>query len=256
MPKHQRPESFRDFNTARRKKRKSEFTKFGLSDYNYVLRLLIPLIKPYKMKQKFFLSAIVLTLFAGTTWAQGVEQGKLLIGTSSHIINPMISSLINVPNNAGISIITSKFKSDSFEGDTQNTTAVNLSPTLGACISSEIVVGVDIMLGYFSSDGDAVTLFGAGPFARYYFSGGNVQPFAQINARAGRFSAGDDDEDKVNVLQFGLQGGAAFFVGDNVSIDLFAGFNRTRSAVKDAFDDARDVQNSFGLGAGISVFID
>lgn len=207
------------------------------------------------MKRTILFTIFALVFSLVSLRAQDLEQGTMLIGTSSNLINPFPVNLFGTPNNIGLSFISNKFKSDEFDGEAETATAFNFTPTLGTFVTDDVLGGVELMFAIMSNDGDNINAIAAGPFARYYFSGDNLRPFVGANVKAGRVSFGDGDESKTNLIQFGVHGGAAFFVSDQVAIDLFAGLNRSRTAPKQSENNAREIQTAFGLGVGFSVFL-
>jgi hypothetical protein len=206
--------------------------------------------------KKVFLSLIAMTLFTIALSAQGITTGTLMLGTSTSLSNPILSDIFTTPNNVGFAIVSSKFKSDNFDGDRDNSTIINIAPKVGTFMTEDLLVGAELIVAYLGTDSDDITALGAGPFVRYYFSPGNtIRPFGQLNAKATRVSVGDNDNEKANVLQFGLKAGAAFFIGEKVSIDATLGFDRARTTNLDAEDNARELQTAIGLGVGVSVFL-
>jgi outer membrane protein len=95
------------------------------------------------------------------------------------------------------------------------------------------------------------------PFARYYYGESKIKPFAEAAVGLGSYAFkfdGDKDKTGVFFLQFKL--GAAFFVNDNVSIDLGLGFSSYSEKDKEDNDiDRRDITSGIGFDVGISVIL-
>lgn len=192
----------------------------------------------------------------GFLYAQ-TESGTILLGTSSSIVGSNFSLLPESSNNAGISFGSTKFKSDSFEGESEGVTAFNLSPKVGIFVVDGGLLGFDLSFAYVKgeNDDDPITGISFGPFFRYYFSNANFRPFAQAQVGIGQVSFGPDDNDKTNLLNFGGGAGGSIFVSEKVAIDLMAAFNHQEAKDKDNSNNARSIANLFGLIVGVSVFL-
>lgn len=193
---------------------------------------------------------------AGFLYAQ-TESGTILLGTSSSIVGANFSLLPESANNAGISFGSTKFKSDSFESESEGVTAFNLAPKIGFFVVDGALIGFDLSFAYLKgeSDDDPITGISFGPFFRYYFSTANFRPFAQAQVGVGQISFGPDDNDKTNILTYGGGVGGSIFVGEKVAIDFMAAFNHQQAKEKDDSNNAKSIANLFGLVMGISVFL-
>jgi len=184
-----------------------------------------------------------------------LEKGSVMIGTTTDIAGTSVSFLTSAPNSVGVAFLSTKSKSDNHESETQKTTILNIKPNVGFFVADDFLIGAEVTFEYlkYKGDDEAITIFGFGPFVRYYFPLEKVSPFVQVSANFGQFSYGSDD--KMGVLEYGGAVGAAFFIGDKVSLDLFLGYNHNEFKEKDSSDNYKDIFNVFGFGVGLSVFL-
>lgn len=205
------------------------------------------------MKKAIFFAAFILIL-TGTVSSQ-TEEGGIMLGTSTQIFGSGLITGLESHNNAGLAIVSSQFKSDNFNPDSDRTTVLNFSPRMGAFVATDILVGGELNFIYIKDKdaNDPTTSVNFGPFLRYYFIAENFRPFAQANVSIGQTSFGKDD--KANNLQFGVAVGGAFFLSEKVSADLMIGYTRSQSKEKDSPTNSRTINGIFGFGAGFSFFL-
>ena len=114
---------------------------------------------------------------------------------------------------------------------------------------------------------DQYSIFGIGPFARYYFgSMSGLMPYAE-----GRIGFGSETDkrttkfgttttsttDKVGVFNYRLGVGATHFIGNTVGIDLFLGYNHNQRTYKnnDGGDDTIYKDGSVMFKVGVIVML-
>lgn len=206
---------------------------------------------------KKVLSILICTIITSVLLQAQTEKGTILLGTTTSLVGATFSLLPESTNNAGISFGSTKFKSDSFESESEGVTAFNLAPKVGFFVVDGVLIGIDLGFAYLKgeNDDDPVTGINFGPFFRYYFSTANFRPFAQAQIGIGQVSFGPDDNDKTNILNYGGGVGGAIFVGEKVAIDLMAAFNHQQGKDKGNSNNAKSIANLFGLVVGVSVFL-
>lgn len=145
--------------------------------------------------KKLIVTLVVLCFIGATGTRAQTEKGNFLIGISTHT-NLGIMDLFgsSSPNIMSLSFSSLKFKSDSDDGDEGSTklTSINMAPRFGYFLVKNLAIGADVQLGYMNiKDHDeeydtdsknSTTLFGAGPFIRYYIPAGKVYPFLEASA--------------------------------------------------------------------------
>jgi outer membrane protein len=193
------------------------------------------------------LLGLVLSMFVLSISAQ-TDAGGILIGGSS---------------NMGFSATTDKYKSD--DGDETEGKGIdfNLSPQAGYFVMDGLAVGlmVDLGISTFKQDGaEEASTFSSmtiAPFARYYYGESKIKPFAEAAVGFGSYAFKfDGDKDKTGVFFFQLKLGAAFFVNDNVSIDLGLSYASYSEKDKENNDiNRRDITSGIGFEVGISVIL-
>jgi len=112
-----------------------------------------------------------------------------------------------------------------------NNTQIGFNPSAGLFIVDNLAIGGSVGFNYNSFGNTKTTAFNIGPFARYYFTteSQKVRPILQ-----GNFNFLTAKQKVVSVsttntgINFFVGGGAAMFISDNVSIDVLAGYDRTK----------------------------
>jgi hypothetical protein len=152
--------------------------------------------------------------------------------------------------------ISEKYKSssgESSEGD--KSIAFNLMPRVGYFIIDNLVVGADLLFGYYSEKDDedkwTETTIGIGPFVRYYYPLEKIYPFAEVNVSFGTYKEKGDSYDwKEGLFNYGLGIGASIPLGEKVMLDGLLGY---QSRTWKDEDDDKYIYGIFGLSAGFIV---
>ena len=130
-----------------------------------------------------------------------------------------------------------------------NVTVIGLTPNAGVFIINNLVFGGALTLVYEKTGDNKRTDFGIGPFLRYYFTKANVRPILHGNidfiSTRNTTPLGRSTETGINYF---LGGGAAIFIGEQVSIDGLMGYYHSK--LKD-FDGS----GGFALTVGFQVYI-
>ena len=112
-----------------------------------------------------------------------------------------------------------------------NNSEITFTPGAGAFIANNFAFGGTLALSFSKSGDNKYTVFGIGPFARYYFTteSQSVRPvihgsfnFLSTKNKIGSISSTN------NGTNFFIGGGAALFISENVSIDALLGYDRTK----------------------------
>ena len=196
---------------------------------------------------KTFLFIILAACLATITTAQ-TEKGTVLLGTALELGLSPASSFGGAPNVAGFSIITPKDDKES------RTTAINITPKVGYFFADDFLLGVNLDFASVKEKGaeSATTIIQAGPFVRYYLVLENVRPLFQAGAQFGSINFGSDDVTNLSQIGGGL--GAAFFLGEQVSVDLVITYESLTAKDKDNKDN-KETYNTVGLNVGFSIFL-
>lgn len=136
----------------------------------------------------------------------------------------------------------------SFEGETFN---INLSPRAGYFISDGIAIGAEIGGGLQTvKDGDNVWSYGVSPFIRYYFPEGASSTgrfFGQGSVGISGASAGSESDTS---FAFGVNGGYAHFITENVALEGMVGYNYSKSDLATV-----GKQSGLGFSVGFQIYL-
>lgn len=220
--------------------------------------------------KKFILSIIVLGFFIPTGINAQTEKGKVLTGLSSRMgVYTMINSTSTDIFSLGFSSIKNKSDMDGYdEQPADKLVSINLQPKVGYFFIENLAIGLEFSLASFNykdgtdDDKTNITLFGAGPFARYYIPTDKVTPFFEANALFGSQkykwspSDGDNEEEVSSIFSIGGGVGVAIPLSKKVTFDIVAGYNSyTEKAKDDNEDNYRSVIGTFGVKFGFVVFL-
>ena len=171
-----------------------------------------------KTLKLFYLTTL---LFACLQLQAQTQQGSMMIG-----------------GNAGFA--------NTSQGD-DGITVISINPSLGYFVIDKLAVGASVGITFFNGDLFEGTSFGAGPFARYYFTdGSNIRPFGQVGFDWSSFKPKEGDSQTTTGFDVGV--GASLFLNEHVAIDGIIGYN----SMKDEGVDDRT--NTFGITFGVQAF--
>lgn len=123
-----------------------------------------------------------------------------------------------------------------FALNTTRNTTISLTPAAGYFFLDNFAAGGTFQLSYSKSGDNKTTVFGFGPFARYYFLKKNLKPFV---ATEYIFTSNKFDNPSfsstVNGGDFFIGPGLAAFVNQHVAIETIVGY--THSKVSDVPSD-------------------
>lgn len=196
------------------------------------------------MKKVLLVAAIALF---GTASAQ-MEKGSWVVSGSTAL---------------GFNSLTAKLTS---EGETDSSPSLNvftLTPSAGYFVMDKLAIGLD--LGYASmsvnQDGDkaSLNLFSVMPAGTYYFkSGSNVIPYLSAGLGYATVSLNYKENNTTTTESFDgfmwkAKGGFVYLLNQNVGLDLGVGYNNVSH--NNSAEDFKVSLGSFGINAGISVFL-
>ena len=225
-------------------------------------------------------ACLIIVCFIAATTSNGyaqVEKGKFLVGARSDF-NAFFENTRDETTIDG----------NTTESDGPKSNRFNLTPSVGYFITDGFAGGLFMDLGINNSeeehlleDGSTETLrdngttFKMGPFLRYYLDMEKVRPFAHVQIGFGsnnrtydqvEYDVSDPTDIKViivehtrkyNLSAWGIGAGAAFFITNNISIDVMLGYNQNSSKYKDedTSNEYKSTTGGFGLDVGLSVVI-
>lgn len=107
-----------------------------------------------------------------------------------------------------------------------NSTQISLSPSAGLFIIRNLALGANVKLSYSKEGLVKQSVFGVGPFVRYYFTSANIRPIIQgnFNFLSAKTKVSGTSSTN-NGTNFFLGGGAAIFISDHVSLDAVLGYD-------------------------------
>lgn len=141
-------------------------------------------------------------------------------------------------------------------GDSEKTSNFSFTPSVGYFVIDNLAVGLGLSLDLSKDeDDDTQTTFAVTPGVTYYFPlDGMIKPFLGANVGfASSTTKSGSTKEKTSGLTFGGGAGVAFFLKDNVSLDLGLGYQQVN--LKDD-DDKKAMIKAGGIGAslGFSLF--
>ena len=172
-----------------------------------------------KTKKIIFVVLVsVMVSLLNTAYAQ-LEKGGLLIG-----------------GEAG-------FRSFSPEGGGESVSYINITPGVGYFVIDNLALGARISYQSISSDGETVSIFTVGPFARYYI--GDTKVFGEVSYDFGSVSGSGDSESLSNLM---IEAGYSAFLNDHVAIEPAFYWSTQSSA-------GESVGSSFGINIGLQIYL-
>ena len=201
------------------------------------------------MKKQF--SILFVLLFSSSFLLAQVEKGKCYVAGYS---------------NFGLDVGKYKVKSGGTTSDVYKYTDFTFKPEAGYFLIDKLAAGVFIDL-YLSKEKHTVgddykdNKIIIGPFVRYYILNINgLMPYAEGRVGFGSEKYGySSNINKSTYFTTKIGAGATYFIGDNVGIDLFLGYdhdvwtykNNSSADQSNASSDTKDMYGSFEMNIGI-----
>jgi len=180
------------------------------------------------------------------------EKGSWVVGGSTTI---------------GFNSVGTKVKADGDSYDGPKVSTFNFTPSVGYFVMDKLAVGLD--LGYTSittkdSDGEFYedekvtnSVFTVLPTATYYFnSGTKIMPYIGAGVGYGSNKTKVDSYSyTVDGFTWKAKGGIAYLITDKVAVDLGVSFNQFSNKEEEYGYEYKNIINTFGVGAGLSIFL-
>lgn len=192
------------------------------------------------------------------------EKGKFIIGASSSI-------LLGGSNSIGINSFgytRTKITTNNpiVQTIVSEETGINVSTELARFITDNLAMGLSIMAGYSVNKDDIGnkrkrSVFGVGPFMRYYLPIKKALPYLEVNSNFGSNNTNFNTPVGIDGLtrftsgfsSFGGGIGSNIFLGDKVAIDISLDYRSLRFRVEDSEDNT--TVGSIGMNVGFNVFL-
>jgi len=212
--------------------------------------------------KKITLLIAVFCLIAGSTMAQPAQlaKGNIMLGvTSTMSVGGLWGS-----DFVGFGFSTNKVNDGTTTEPNYKTTSWNLLPKAGYFVMDNLVAGLELMTsGYMDKDvddgdKDGESVFGVGPFVRYYYPLDKVIPFAEVEAVFGSYKeTWASDVYKEGLVMIGGGVGIAVPLGDKVSFDGLIGYSHASWKEKDEVEGNTYtyIEGGFGLRLGFTVYL-
>ena len=130
-------------------------------------------------------------------------------------------------------------------------TNINISSNMGWFLKDQLAVGGYFSYNYYKSGSIRNNGFSLGPLVRYYFNGeGNLRYFTygSIGFELNR-NKDEDHTESYNSLKGSVGFGIAYFITNQVAIDVKAGYNIENIASN------LNTQHRFGLSIGFQIHL-
>jgi outer membrane protein len=190
------------------------------------------------------------------------EVGRFLLGSTTRVTPGIGGVGLSFGNTIRRDLNTdNKVKSNNF--------SFNINPSIGYFVGDGIAIGLNVGYGFARDYQDDVSfntsLLSVVPFIRYYLPGqSKVRPFVGLSGTYNLVgikltSNNDTERESTDLFGWGAEVGAAFFINDKISLDLFLDYNRDWTTEEDEFffvrTRTRTINNRFGLGVGFTFFL-
>jgi hypothetical protein len=213
------------------------------------------------MKEILLTVAVLLASLATITAQPKLEQGNLMLGTTSTVA--LSGSISSELMSLGFIKIRYRYDSDPAE-DAYKLTSYNFLPKAGYFVIDNLAAGLQaVVSGYTEKDLEYDDTYkertiGIGPFVRYYYPLDKFYPFAEAELLFGTVrEAWYGDDEKTPFSMVGILVGAALPLGDNVTFDAAAGY--LRSSMKNTDPETEDkvffITSGFCLRMGFTIYL-
>jgi hypothetical protein len=187
------------------------------------------------------------------------EKGKFLVGAGTHIGFSNSSGMMD------FSFTTSK--TELVDGSSSESKSYNIfiAPKVGYFLTDNLAAGVNLAFGWGKGDipiADFVietnnSVFGVGPFVRYYVPTGKILPFAEIYSIFGSQKSRTNwvgiTESNTGITNIGGGLGLALLLGERSSFDLLLNYSSNRLNFET--DGFYTRENVLGLKFGFTIFL-
>jgi hypothetical protein len=213
------------------------------------------------MKEILLTVAVLLASLATITAQPKLEQGNLMLGTTSTVA--LSGSISSELMSLGFIKIRYRYDSDPAE-DAYKLTSYNFLPKAGYFVIDNLAAGLQaVVSGYTEKDLEYDDTYkertiGIGPFVRYYYPLDKFYPFAEAELLFGTVrEAWYGDDEKTPFSMVGILVGAALPLGENVTFDAAAGY--LRSSMKNTDPETEEkvffITSGFSLRMGFTIYL-
>lgn len=152
-----------------------------------------------------------------------------------------------------------EYDGESLEGSKTSVKAFEFKPAVNYFVANNLAIGLNLELSETNTDNNgsenSSLAFAVMPQVKYFFGSSKTRPY--LGAELGLMSATTSwasSQDTFSGLGYGLSGGAAIFLSNNVSLNLGLEFEGSSMKLK---EDDRVKMNigGFGMTAGFSIFL-
>jgi hypothetical protein len=149
------------------------------------------------------------------------------------------------------------FSKQEIYNNVTKSTQFEFNPNVGYFIAPNFAIGLEIGLSSISEESNGsdedVSLFSAGPFARYYFNASkNVKILTGAAMGFGK-TKGILDYSKHSVTAWQIEAGPAFFLRPTVALEFLVHYQAVKFKGQDAFYNATN--KNFGVGLGLQFYL-
>lgn len=181
------------------------------------------------------MTAALVVAYSAMAQPPQLEKGNILLGvTSTACMGGSWGS-----DMMSLGIMRTKYTSGSDTYNENKSRSFSLIPKGGYFIMENLAAGLEILFTrscsqHVESEGKwTETSFAAGPWVRYYYPLEKVYPFAELEAMLGTCvekyptSGPEEDAYRYSLMSTGLSLGVAVPLGDMVTFDIMAGYQRS-----------------------------
>ncbi len=214
--------------------------------------------------KKIFISFMILGLIPIATVQAQLEKGRILIGVTSTLNKELCGSDLA---NLGYSV-SKIISSTGDENDADKRFGFNIIPSAGYFLIDNLAAGINFTVSYDRYKSEQMVYnttdvqLCAVPFVRYYYPLEKLYPFAELSGGIGKRSytqenSSSENTDKWGVTQLGGGVGVALPLGEKITFDVMAGYNRLTYKIKDEDPDNEytTIYGSFGLKVGFTAYL-
>lgn len=204
------------------------------------------------MKKQYF----IILLFGMFSWLANAQTNKRqwMLGTTIGLTpaSMLDLGLMAADNHAGVIFNNTNTKTNGIV-DRSNSTLVSIAPSVGYFVTKGFMVNLSANFSFSKTDLGKTSYTAITPGLRYYFlNSSKIRPF--LGVRGGIINRKLPNLDSDVYPVFGGQGGAAIFLNDNVSLDMFLDYSYIRDRKVEKQELPETTNSALGFGLGFSFF--
>lgn len=113
--------------------------------------------------------------------------------------------------------------------------SLNIVPRVAWFVRDDFAIGAEVLIGLKTGDGFTTTNYGIGPIARYYLTGNALESVGKtrwfLDGNVGFYGANTKvsgmESASTNGLGIGFGPGLAYFINQNIALEVLAKYNLT-----------------------------